>query len=212
MNNSRSDSDSRAALRRELRRRRSALSAGEQQQASAGLYRRLVHHPYFLRAERLAFYFPADHEIDPLPLLFAALRRRRHCYLPVLSTRHQGRIAFVRYREGDPLSPNRWGIPEPAGTPREFIPPLSLDLVLMPLVGFAEDGSRLGMGKGFYDRSFGFRRRSNMRRPLLMGLAHECQKTDGLVTADWDVPLDAVATDQRVYLCNRTSQRNPAVP
>ena len=71
----------------------------------------------------------------------------------------------------------------------------------MPLVGFDEQGTRLGMGGGFYDRSFAFRRqRRHWTGPQLLGLAHGCQKVSQLPTAPWDIPLDGIASDHEVIL------------
>jgi 5-formyltetrahydrofolate cyclo-ligase len=36
----------------------------------------------------------------------------------------------------------------------------------------------------------------------LVGLAHELQRVDQLPVEDWDVPLDAIATDARIYTIN----------
>ena len=69
----------------------------------------------------------------------------------------------------------------------------------MPLVGFDEEGGRLGMGGGFYDRSFAFTRIRPRLRPTLIGLAHELQKVQKLPVEPWDIPLDAVVTDHRIY-------------
>ena len=75
-----------------------------------------------------------------------------------------------------------------------------LDLVLVPLVGFDPQGNRLGMGGGFYDRTFAYRgRRKHTSRPCLIGLAHECQRVEHLPCAGWDIPLDGVITDCRRY-------------
>lgn len=106
-------------------------------------------------------------------------------------------MVFVRVWPGSRLVVNRWGIAEPKPALRHSISPRALDLVLMPLVGFDEAGHRIGMGKGFYDRTFAFRRNTR-RRPALVGLAHECQKVAGGITPSaWDVALDALATSRR---------------
>jgi 5-formyltetrahydrofolate cyclo-ligase len=70
----------------------------------------------------------------------------------------------------------------------------------MPLVGFDANCNRLGMGGGFYDRTLAYLRlRRCWRRPLLIGIAHECQRVERLETNTWDVPLDLVVTEERIY-------------
>lgn len=162
------------------------------------LFRRVLRWPRFHQAQRLAFYLPAGGEIDPRPLLQHCLRSGARCCLPVLSPLHEGKMYFVPVREGDALQYNRWGIAEPA--PHRLITPWALDLVFVPLVGFDRQGNRLGMGKGFYDRRFAFRGRRPLRdwpaphRPILAGLAHDCQQVEQIPAEAWDVRLDVIFT------------------
>jgi 5-formyltetrahydrofolate cyclo-ligase len=72
-------------------------------------------------------------------------------------------------------------------------------VVLLPLVAFDAGCNRLGMGKGYYDRSFAFRRYGNSSRPRLLGLAHECQKAEQVAMEAWDIPLDGIITDRQWY-------------
>lgn len=188
------------ALRRALRQARRDLSPLEQRRHSAALSRILGRDLGFLRARRLAAYWPADGELDPLPLLSLAARRNRHTYLPVLRPRAPSRLWFVRYRPGEPLRPNRFQIPEPRGRQGRIAAPLTLDLVLVPLVGFDSRCNRIGMGGGYYDRTLAhLRHRQNWRRPRLIGIAHECQRLARIDPRPWDIPLDAVATERRIY-------------
>ena len=95
---------------------------------------------------------------------------------------------------------NRFGIQEPACSPRHWVRAWQLDLILLPLVAFDESGNRLGMGGGFYDRSLAYRQsRTHSRRPRLIGLAHELQRVEQLATNSWDIPLDMIATEKRVF-------------
>lgn len=191
---------SRIALRRQLRLARRALSPAQQRAAASGLYRQLAQHPLFRRARHLALYLPNDGEIDPRPLLRAAQRRGKATYLPVLNPWPRTRMVFQRVRAGEPLVRNRFGILEPRLIHGRLRKVWALDLVLMPLVGFDQQGGRLGMGGGFYDRSLAYRaRRKNGHKPTLLGLAHECQKVDRLALASWDVPLRATVTDRHWY-------------
>lgn len=199
LNNIYPDPENRSRLRKTLRQRRQSLSNAEQRLAATRLYQNLIHDHLFLRAKRVGFYFANDGEIDSLELLIAALRMRKKCYLPLLSPHRPDQVSFARFEEGDILQSNRWGILEPLARAGQCVPPASLNLVLVPLVGFDESGARLGMGKGFYDRTFSFKRRAGMNRPRLVGLAHECQKAERIPVSDWDVPLDAVVTDKRIY-------------
>lgn len=198
---------SRPQLRRMLRQARRALSRGEQRQAARGLYRQLAQQPLFRRARHISLYLPTDGEIDPRLLLRAAQRRGKATYLPVLSAWPRTKMVFQRVRPGEKLRPNRFRILEPRVNPARQRKVWTLDLVLLPLVGFDEDGGRLGMGGGFYDRSLAYlARRKSWRKPTLLGLAHECQKVEKLAQASWDVPLQGTVTDRQWYIADQTPQ------
>ncbi|RBH58324.1 MULTISPECIES: 5-formyltetrahydrofolate cyclo-ligase [Pseudomonas] len=191
---------SRPQLRRLLRKARRALSASEQRQAARGLYRQLAQHPLFRRARHISLYLPTDGEIDPRLLLREAQRRGKRTYLPVLSAWPRTRMVFQRIRPGEKLQPNRFRILEPRVKLAAQRKVWTLDLVLLPLVGFDVEGGRLGMGGGFYDRSLAYlARRQSWRKPTLLGLAHECQKVAKLNQASWDVPLQGTVTDRAWY-------------
>lgn len=192
---------SRPQLRRLLRHNRRALSPAEQRQAAKGLYRQLAQNPLFRRARHVSLYLPMDGEIDPRLLLRAAQKRGKTTYLPVLSAWPRTKMVFQRVRPGEKFKPNRFRIPEPRINARRQRKIWTLDLVMMPLVGFDPEGGRLGMGGGFYDRSLAYlARRKTWRKPILLGLAHECQKVAKLAVASWDVPLAGTVTDKRWYM------------
>ncbi len=192
---------SRPHLRRMLRKARRALTPSEQRQAAHGLYRQLAQHPLFRRAKHVSLYLPTDGEIDPRLLLRAAQRRGKATYLPVLSAWPRTKMVFQRVRPGEKLLPNRFRILEPRVNAKRQRKVWTLDLVLLPLVGFDDAGGRLGMGGGFYDRSLAYlARRQDWRKPRLLGLAHECQKVERLAQASWDVPLAGTVTDKQWYV------------
>lgn len=145
-----------------------------------------------LKGRTVGLYLPNDGEVDTAPLLARLLRTRRRLVLPVV---RGGRVLeFYRYRADTPLIVNRFGIPEPAPGAR-YVPSLAVDLLLMPLVAFDDQGVRLGMGAGYYDRCLG--RLPAGLRPRLVGIAHEVQRSpDPLPAASWDVPLDGVLTER----------------
>lgn len=153
------------------------------------------------RARRIAAYVGANHEVDPMPLLVAAAKHAKQCYLPVLHPYRPGRLLFRRWRPGQRMVMNRYRIPEPAPGHSALIPARHLDLVLVPLLGFDHRCGRLGMGGGYYDRSFAFRRlRQGPARPLLVGLAFAVQQVPLVPRRAWDVPLDMVVTEADIVL------------
>ena len=107
---------------------------------------------------------------------------------------------FAPYRPDSSLQLNRFNIPEPQVRPSEWRSASQLDLLLLPLVAFDAQGNRVGMGGGFYDRTLAYlQHRRHWRKPVLIGLAHEVQKTDGLTTQSWDIPLDTIITESSRY-------------
>ncbi len=187
-------------LRRELRQQRETLSNRELRQASDRVMRRLAGLHLFRRASRIGYYLAKGGEIDLMPQLYSEALRGSQCFLPVLHPFHKSRLWFVQWRPGQRLITNRYGISEPVGHHARIVKPYALDVVLVPLLGFDERGNRLGMGKGYYDRCFGYlRHRRHWRKPRLIGIAHDFQKIDDLQPDPWDVPLDMVVTDCAVY-------------
>ena len=184
----------RRALRREMRRRRRGLSVVERRDAARALSARLAASRWFLNSRTIAVYLSNDGEVDLLPLVERAWLMGKRTFLPRL---FGPRLWFLPFHPQSRLAGNRYSIPEPVEPARRRIRPMFLDLVLFPLVAFDSDGNRLGMGAGYYDRTFEAARRRNVwRGPKRVGVAYEIQRVDSLPAADWDVPLDAIVTER----------------
>ena len=190
-------------LRRALRAQRAALAPEQQAHAACALAQQVGDTRLFQVCRRIACYLPADGEIDPAQIIDRIWRLNKICYLPVLSRLARDRLWFAPIEPGTRLKPNRYGILEPVTFARRLVRAQKLDLILIPLVGFDTTGRRLGMGKGFYDRSLEFlNHRQGWRKPHILGLAHDFQRVDALPAEPWDVPLQGVVTDRAFYLAN----------
>lgn len=152
----------------------------------------------YREATHLALYLAVDGEIDPSPLVAEARAAGKQLYLPVLATDGTDALRFAAWHPDTPMQLNRFKIPEPSSDTADLRTPTQLDLVFTPLVAFDARGNRLGMGGGFYDRSFAFLK-SGARKPLLIGLAFEFQLQSELRAESWDIPLAGVATDCAFY-------------
>ncbi|MDH3981040.1 MAG: 5-formyltetrahydrofolate cyclo-ligase [Gammaproteobacteria bacterium] len=190
------------ALRQSIRKQRRSLPAATARSCAAQLAQHACTHPLLSNNRHIATYLPADGEIDPSPLMECLWSMGRTLYLPVLVPFARGKLWFARYQPGDALVANRYGIPEPQH--RQLVKPCTLDLVLMPLVAFDAAGHRIGMGGGFYDRSFAFlHARRYWRKPTLVGLAYQLQRQRAITPNRWDVPLDAIATETGCHVTRR---------
>lgn len=181
-----------------MRRRRRALARFERDHKANSLARQLGRSLRVRRARSVACYLANDGEMDLGPTMKLLQRRGHRVLLPVL---HGEKLWFLPYDKGTPLAPNRFGIGEPDVAVHARCRARDLDLVLMPLVAFDTAGNRLGMGGGFYDRTFSYlRSRTVWAKPLLIGIAYEFQRLPSIPPQSWDVPLHGVATEERFYL------------
>ncbi|SRR5690554_1184019 len=196
-------------IRRQMRALRRSLSPRERSRAATQLARQLLRAPPFRRALRIACFLSADGEIDTGPLIAAAWRLGKQVYLPVLVPFGPQRLWFRAYRPDTALARNRYGILEPREGRR--LDGRELDLVLTPLVAFDGQGHRLGMGGGYYDRTFAQLHRGRWQRPRLLGLAYAFQRVDALPAEPWDVPLWGVATERGLHrFDNNTDKDRPS--
>jgi 5-formyltetrahydrofolate cyclo-ligase len=192
------DANGKRALRERLRAERMALSpsrrisAAEVAAAAPSL-------PALARPGHVAGYWAMHGEL-PLHLLQMRLAPGQIWCLPVALA--DGTLAFAPWRAGDPLVANRWGIPEPAVEATSLLAPRDMAVVLLPLLAFNRGGTRLGMGGGYYDRSFAFRRGIDAP-PSLVGVAYAFQEVATLTADPWDVPIDAVLTEREAIVCGR---------
>lgn len=193
------DATGKRALRERLRAERMALSAPQRMSAAETIAATAHSLPLFAQTGYVAGYWAMRGEL-PLHVLQMRLAPGQVWCLPVALA--DGTLAFAPWRAGDPLVSNRYGIPEPAVEASSLLSPRAMSVVLLPLLGFNRDGTRLGMGGGYYDRSFAFRRDAGAS-PALVGVAYSFQEIATLAADPWDVPLDAVITEREAIVCRR---------
>lgn len=187
-----------AEIRRQKREQRRQLTDSEQTSHAIFAAIQIAKTRAFRNSRRIAAYIANDGELDPAYIVDSAWRMKKQVYLPVLSPFRQ-RLYFAPFDIDSELHINCFGIPEPACSPSLWLKPQQLDLMLLPLVAFDENGNRLGMGGGFYDRTLAYMKsRTLSRKPRLVGLAHELQHSGDLIVNSWDIPVDMIATERMV--------------
>ena len=189
------------ALRKKLRDQRGRLSAGLLYQKSAKIIQQVKQSEVFINASRVGIYLAVNGEADPSELTETASLEpiNKQYYLPVLSDKKNQGLEYVEVTKNSVFKNNKFSIPEPIHNEESLIKIDILDLVIVPLVGFDRKGNRLGMGGGYYDRCFSFKK-NKQGKPILMGFAYDFQEVEPLNAEDWDVPLDAIATESDLII------------
>ena len=132
----------------------------------------------------IAGYNPINYEVDCLNLLNFASKQGSKIALPYVKKNKI--IEFREWRNTEPLVKDTLGILSPSS--EKIVMP---DIILIPLLCFDLNGTRLGMGQGIYDRSLPFFELSDK-----YGLAFSAQETNELITEQHDFLIDGVITEK----------------
>jgi 5-formyltetrahydrofolate cyclo-ligase len=164
---------------------RQALSQPERQRLQPRIIDLLAEGFPELRSGIVGFYWPIRGEIGLAHLVRELIEAGAGAALPVVVGKKQP-LEFRTWRPGAPLERGVWNIPIPAA--RQVVTPTTL---LVPLVGFDEQGYRLGYGGGYYDRTIA----GSKPRPLAIGVGYGFQRLSTIYPQPHDVPMDAIVTE-----------------
>jgi 5-formyltetrahydrofolate cyclo-ligase len=129
-------------------------------------------------------YSPLGSEISPL----RAMEEARAVGAIVAFPAFADPAKPFRFLAGDPSQGGPFGILQP----KRDAPLVDPDLVLVPLIAIDSTGTRIGRGKGHYDRVLGRLRKNGAK---LIGVGWPMQRLETMIPSDpWDVHLDAFAT------------------
>lgn len=173
MNKSKSD------IRKQIKSLVRKLSAEQRRCEAERLLRLIAEEPNFQSAQRVLIYNPLPDEIDVLPILHK-YKAQKQFFMPVVAD--DNTLKILPYTDEQKIG--AYGIGEPVGT--EFIDISTIDLVIVPGVGFTADGYRLGRGKGYYDRLL------SGAKTYKIGVCYTCQIEPGIVETvePHDVKMD----------------------
>lgn len=137
----------------------------------------------------VSLYHPMKDELDTKPLAEALLERGFTIALPV-TPKKRGPLMFRAFRDGDPLRQDRYGVMTPLENAAEVRPMI----IVTPLLAFARDGSRLGYGGGYYDRTLAALRAET--DVLAVGFAFAAQEVQKMPMSKTDQRLDWIVTER----------------
>jgi 5-formyltetrahydrofolate cyclo-ligase len=179
-----------AALRKQIHTLLQKISPATRTTASAQICERLKEQSFFQSAATVLFFAPLPGEADAWPLLEETLAAGKTAALPRFDPAEQSYVACRMQNLRTEIVAGQFGIREP-GPGCVEIPFGRLDLILVPGVAFDLRGSRLGRGKGFYDRLLA------EIRGVKCGVAFDEQIVDEVPAGNLDVPVDFILTPTR---------------
>ena len=179
--------DTKKEIRRIMRQRRQNLPLAERQDKDAAIMERLKMLPAFQRAQTIMAYASLPEEVQLYDLIAYCRHMGKKILLPALND--NGEMAAS-------LLPKKAIIESGVAWQKrgECFPPEQIDLIIVPGVAFTKVGHRLGMGGGYYDRFL-----PQATNAAKVALAYDFQIVESLPLADFDVAVEAVVTEHKIY-------------
>ena len=183
-------------LRLHLMQERKALAPAAREEFDRLIQKRFLESPLFAAAQRLALYAPVQGEVDTSVVFEVARDAGKTVFFPVV----QGNsLVFRSVSTILQLKRGTFGVLEPDDT-CPAVDPCVADVVVVPGVGFDPAGTRIGYGKGYYDRSFHALEGSGR----LAAFSYELQVVDSIAGEPHDVAVDWIFTETRTIRVSRT--------
>src|SRR5215217_1470596 len=154
-------------LRGEVFARRDALDGAFRKDAAHRIAKRALDLSEFRDITPVGAYWPIRSEVDPRPLMEALIARGQTVALSQIIHPH---LSWREWRPGDVLVKGGFGVREPGPDAPECFP----RVLLVPLAAFDRHGTRLGYGKGHFDRAIAAL--SEMHPVVAIGLAYSIQE------------------------------------
>jgi len=182
-------------VRRELIVLRKNLSKDEVFEKSNKIKNRLFKMKEFKEASSILFYVSYDNEVYTHEMIKDCIKNKKNVVVPVTDKKNK-KLIFSKLENWDDLSPGAYNILEPNKEKIKEISINEIDLIIVPGVGFDENGNRIGHGKGYYDNLL-----KNSTKALHIGLTFESQILKQIPIDAQDIPVKKIITEKRLIDC-----------
>ena len=169
------------SIRDEVKSRRKVLSKDYILEYSNSLWDYLYTMKEYKNSEVVMSYMSFNNEIDTEKLNRGIIKDGKMLLLPRVEA--DGTMSAVPFSGKFKIS--KFGVSEPVGEAYNG----RIDLVIVPGLGFDKFGSRVGYGKGYYDRFFTIH-----NEPIKIAPAFEFQIFDVVETHENDVKINGLLT------------------
>jgi len=184
-------------IRKELKATRMKVSRSEVLEKSNQIKKRFFEINEFKQASTILFYVSYDNEVYTHDMIKKCMSIGKNIVVP-FSDKENRCLILSKLNNWRELEPGSYGILEPRKEQIKEVSVDEVDLVVVPGVGFDENGCRIGHGKGYYDDLL-----KKSKNTLHIGLAFEFQIINRVPTEEHDVPVDKIVTEERIIDCKK---------
>ena len=182
----------RTELRKLKIQARNNLSPAEREKFSKQIVEQILGSKEFQHASTIMLYRAIKGEVRLGALETAAHALGKTLVYPLCISKNE-MIALL------PNGENAWksgfyDIEEPILEQSTQIAPEDIDMVICPCTVFDEQGGRMGMGAGFYDRFL-----EKCHHVCIAAVAFEVQKAEHVPMETWDKEMDVIFTEKAAY-------------
>lgn len=149
----------------------------------------------------MLFFVSFRSEVSTHEMIREASTEGKRIVLPRVATGKRLELFEIKNIDRE-LTPGLLGILEPVPSQSRKVPPVEIDLVIVPGIAFEPRGYRLGYGRGYFDRLLAELDPST----TTIGLGFELQIVKALPVSTHDIPVQKIVTEKRVIDCNLRRQ------
>ena len=151
----------------------------------------------FKQASTILFYVSYNNEVYTHEMIKEQLTGKKTIVVPIADKKNRS-LSLSKLENWDDLTIGAYNILEPKKERIKEVNIESIDLIIVPSVGFDEKGRRIGHGKGYYDKLL-----KNSKHASSIGLSFECQIVKRIPTEIFDIPVDKIVTEKRIINCRK---------
>jgi len=184
-------------IRKQLILKRKNLTWSEVIEKSSIIKNKLFKLNDFKQASTILFYVSYNNEVYTHEMIKELLTSKKIVVVPIADKKNRSLI-LSKIKNWNNLSVGSYNILEPKKEIIKEVNIESIDLMIVPGVGFDENGRRIGHGKGYYDKLL-----KNSKHATSIGISFECQIVKRIPTQNHDIPVDKIVTEKRVIYCKK---------
>ena len=184
-------------VRKDLINLRKNLSKNEVLEKSNKIKNRIFNMKEYKKSSTILFYVSYDNEVYTHDMIKDSIKNKKNVVVPITDKKNKILI-LSKLESWDELVNGAYNILEPKIEKIKEISIDNLDLIIVPGIGFDENGNRIGHGKGYYDNLL----RKSISQTI--GLAFEFQIIKNIPIEKHDIPLDKIVTEKRIIICKKS--------